>query len=243
MARIRSIKPEAFKSESLSHLDYFTRWTFAGLWTYLDDHGYGRGDVRLIRAEVFPLDDDATVAKVTKALDALHANGSVCRFTVDGRDYIHSPKWTDHQKVSRPTKSKIPQCPEHGEGVSGVVAMVPTVGAMENIADPMENSLGTGNREQGTGKRSATADAERLFDSFWSDYPRKDARAAALKAWVKALKKVDAGTITDGLRKHLPVWAKGDAQFIPFASTWLNGERWADDVEPVKPRDNRPEGW
>lgn len=241
MARIRSIKPEAFKSETMAHLDYFTRWTFAGLWTYLDDHGYGRADARLIRAEVFPLDDDATPAKVQKAVDALLEAGSVCLFTVDGRNYIHAPAWQDHQKVSRPSKSKFPACPEHENGPSGVVAVRPIVDAMKNIAPSMENTLGTGNREQGKGTLSTDVDG--AFIAFWSEYPKKVAKPDAHKAYVKAAKKAEPDVILAGLRKHLPIWAKDELKFVPNPATWLNGERWADVLESTKPRDMRPEGW
>src|SRR5690349_16384617 len=61
MARIRSLKPDAFKSESLSRVPRGTRWTFAGLWTYLDDAGRGKDNARLIWAELYPLDEDVTV--------------------------------------------------------------------------------------------------------------------------------------------------------------------------------------
>lgn len=241
MARIRSIKPEAFKSETLSQLDYFTRWTFAGLWTYLDDFGYGRADARLVRAEVFPLDDDATPAKVNKALDALTAAGSVCRFMVDDREYIHAPAWQDHQKVSRPSKSKFPPCPEHDNGPSGTVSGNPTADAMNPIEDSRGNTVGkgTGNREQGT----SSADADGDFTAFWSEYPKKVAKPDAQRAWVKAARKAELDVIMAGLRRHLPTWAKSEIKFVPNAATWLNGERWNDVLEQPTRRDNRPEGW
>ena len=44
MPRIRTIKPDAFLSESLSTVPRGTRWTFAGLWTYADDKGRARDD-------------------------------------------------------------------------------------------------------------------------------------------------------------------------------------------------------
>lgn len=247
MARIRSIKPEAFTSETLSQLDYFTRWTFAGLWTYLDDHGYGRGDARLIRSALFPLDDDATVGKVGKAVTALEEAECLCRFEVDGREYVHAPKWSEHQKVNRPTKSKYPPCPAHENGPSGRVLSGHdglTEGSVSHHGAVTDGSLGEGNREQGSGK-SSSADADGAFTEFWSIYPRKVSKPDAQRAWAKAIKRADPELIIAGLRRHLPIWVSAEVQFIPHAATWLNGERWGDEVartddddEPAYRRNN-----
>ena len=236
MARIRSIKPDAFTSESLTRLDYFTRWTFAGLWTYFDDEGYGRGDSRLIRAALFPLDDDVTARKVEKALDALVEEDCVCRYEVDGRQFLHAPKWGDHQKVNRPTKTKFPRCPEHDTGTSGVVVRI-----HDGLTESSVSHHGalTGGKEQGTGNRERSSpDGEGAFTEFWRTYPRKVSKADAERAYEKAARKADPAVILAGLKAHLPTWEKGELKFIPHAATWLNGERWADEVEA--PNDEDP---
>ena len=69
MPRIRTIKPDAFKSDSLSSVPRGTRWTFAGLWTYADDEGRARDNARLIHAELYPLDEEVTVEDVESDLD------------------------------------------------------------------------------------------------------------------------------------------------------------------------------
>ncbi len=68
------------------------------------------------------------------------------------------------------------------------------------------------------------------FDIFWSRYPRKVARAVAMKAYAKAVQKVDPQVILDGLEnycQHLP----SENQYILHASTFLNQERWTDEYE------------
>ncbi len=76
------------------------------------------------------------------------------------------------------------------------------------------------------------------FAYFWSIYPRKANRKAAEKVWKS--KKLDNiyQRVADDVRmragKHKP-WLEG---FIPHASTYLNGERWEDDIEEVKPGGN-----
>lgn len=120
MPRIRTIKPDAFLSESLSEVPRGTRWTFAGLWTYADDKGRGRDDIRLIKAALYPLDDSVSLEDVTTDLWLLAGIGAVCRYVVDGRNYLHMPNW-HHQKINRPTPAKSPPCPVHEDGVRGHV--------------------------------------------------------------------------------------------------------------------------
>ncbi|MCK9929460.1 hypothetical protein MXD62_20135 [Frankia sp. Mgl5] len=112
MARIRTIKPDAFASDSLSQVPVRARWTFAGIWTYADDDGRCRADARLIKAHVYPLDDDITARDVAADLDALEHVGCIRRYEVAAKLYLHLPGWADHQKISHPTKSKIPAPPE-----------------------------------------------------------------------------------------------------------------------------------
>lgn len=54
--RIRSIKPEFWRSEDIAELSIPTRLLFIGLWSYVDDNGVGRDDDALIMADLFPRD-------------------------------------------------------------------------------------------------------------------------------------------------------------------------------------------
>jgi hypothetical protein len=59
------------------------------------------------------------------------------------------------------------------------------------------------------------------FDEFWKLYPKKIAKADALKAWNKATKLKTA----DELLKLTKAYAEGklpDATFIPYPASWLN---------------------
>lgn len=69
------------------------------------------------------------------------------------------------------------------------------------------------------------------FAAFYDLYPKKVGKGQAAKAHKAALKKADARTILEGLRRHLPVWEHTERQFIPNPATWLNGERWSDEVD------------
>lgn len=71
------------------------------------------------------------------------------------------------------------------------------------------------------------------FEEFWSEYPRKVSKPAALKAWNKLKPDEDLiEQIMSGLEKwrNSDDWARDNGQYIPYPATWLNGRRWEDDV-------------
>lgn len=71
------------------------------------------------------------------------------------------------------------------------------------------------------------------FDRFWKLYPRKVGVGAARNAFEKACKKVDADTIIEAIDRYAKQPNLPDLQFIPHASTWLNQERWNDDLSAI----------
>jgi hypothetical protein len=113
---MRTLKPETFTSETLSLLPVPARWTFAGLWTYVDDDGRGKADPRLIKAAIWPLDDDVTAQDVAEHLDRMEELHLLCRYTHVNRQYLHIVNFAEHQRPNRPVASKLPECtkPTHG---------------------------------------------------------------------------------------------------------------------------------
>ena len=221
MARIRTIKPDAFKSYSLAQVSRGLRWTFAGLWTYADDDGRGRDDIRLIKAELYPLDDEVSLSILSDDLAQLEKVGCICRYEVDGRSYFHVPGW-DHQKISHPTPSKIPPCPGHSPADSG---MIPEGSVKPPEPLRPERKGKEQGKEQGPRKRAATS-PDPHFDEFWAAYPRKTDKGNARKAWAKALKKTKPEVLiaaAAALAATNPDW-----KFTAHPTTWLNGERWED---------------
>jgi len=74
------------------------------------------------------------------------------------------------------------------------------------------------------------------FELFWTAYPRKVGKKDALKSWYKI--KPDGETATKILAAveaygRSPQWTKNNGQFIPHPATFLNQERWNDEIHPV----------
>lgn len=67
------------------------------------------------------------------------------------------------------------------------------------------------------------------FDDFWAAYPRRCGKADARKAWAKAILLADPASIVAAASRMTVEYAGKELRYIPHPSTWLNGERYADD--------------
>jgi hypothetical protein len=114
MARIRTIKPDFFMSPTVASLPHRTRLTFVGLWCYVDDKGRGYDDPRLVKAAVWPLDDEITHEHVEMDLCELAGAGLIERWTaveMNGRTLLRVCSLLEHQRINRPSPSKLPPSP------------------------------------------------------------------------------------------------------------------------------------
>ena len=64
------------------------------------------------------------------------------------------------------------------------------------------------------------------FDSFWSLYPKKVDKGAAVRAFRKAVKNNDVKEIIDGAIRYASDVNLPEKQFIKNPATWLNAEAW-----------------
>lgn len=133
-----------------------------------------------------------------------------------------------------------------GDGPQLAVAMLQHSRGNADAGCCSNASKNTDTRQQTTDDRQQTTEntrslalarpAERLtterFETFWTAYPRHEGRKDALRAFKKinpdhALLAVLLDAVTRW--KLSRQWRDG---FAPHASTWLNGERWTDQVPP-----------
>lgn len=86
------------------------------------------------------------------------------------------------------------------------------------------------------------------FDMFWAVCPRKTAKGNAKTAWLKAVKKNTPAEIIAGMERYAKSVKGTEAQYIAHPASWLNAERWLDELEPQPKRSRLPdynttEGW
>jgi predicted transcriptional regulator len=113
--------------------------------------------------------------------------------------------------------------------------------AVDSVAD--NSSAGHSTMEQPTDIKNTnylekTKDKEKhleVFDEFWKLYPKKVAKADALKAWNKAIKTKTAERLLE-LTKAYAEGKLPDDKYIPYPASWLNKELYESvEVAEAKP--------
>jgi len=83
------------------------------------------------------------------------------------------------------------------------------------------------------------------FNLFWAQYPRKVGKLTAQRSWQK-MPDDHKQKALEAIVEHRKYWtAKGtDWEFIPHASTWLNQERYFDEIV-IEQKEKKKEviGW
>jgi hypothetical protein len=111
--RIRSIKPEYFKHETIFDLEKNSglpfRIAFAGLWCASDREGRFEWRPRILKAEILPYDDGVDFSLI---LDELARAAIICKYEVAGKTYGYIPTFLTHQRPNnKEALSKIPEPP------------------------------------------------------------------------------------------------------------------------------------
>ncbi|MGV8081080.1 MAG: hypothetical protein AB2L22_13630 [Syntrophales bacterium] len=99
-------------------------------------------------------------------------------------------------------------------------------------------------------KPNSLSEPDYSFGLFYSAYPRHEGRKPAEKAWTKVLKKGN-GTIQAIMtaleqQKTHKECLRSSGQFCPewpLPASWLNGERWTDEIPEARPEKGNGSGW
>jgi len=86
-------------------------------------------------------------------------------------------------------------------------------------------------------------DKDSLFEQFWLAYPNKKEKKKAREKYMRIVAKKPGlhPTIMAALeaQKKSPQWTKDGGRYVPHPTTWLNGERWNDEVEVAKSKNDK----
>lgn len=108
MPRIRSLKPEALQHRKVGRLTDREFRVWVGMLTQADDEGRLVADPDQLRLLIFGYWPKVKTADMEAALERLDAFGLIRRYTIGPTQYADFPSWTDHQRINRPNKSKLP---------------------------------------------------------------------------------------------------------------------------------------
>lgn len=98
----------------------------------------------------------------------------------------------------------------------------------------LTNKLNKTKEKKQTKKKSPLADFDSVkhFDEFWKAWPKRgdNKKTTNAKFNIKCKTEEQFAKIMEGLNNHIPKYAATENKFIPSATTWLNQERWNDEV-------------
>jgi hypothetical protein len=102
----------------------------------------------------------------------------------------------------------------------------------KNRTEPPKSPKGDGSNLKVMDGGKTPTPAERRFDRFWTNYPRRTGKQAALKIWQRINpdeELTNAIIAAVDLQKSGRDWKRDGGQYIPNPATWLNQGRWDDD--------------
>ena len=108
MARIRTIKVEFWSDEKIVELCPLARLLFIGLWTFADDDGNLEHSPKQMKMRIFP-GDNVNIQALT---EELCSHKLVSEYEIDGKKYLNIPNFRKHQRINRPSGSKVPGPPK-----------------------------------------------------------------------------------------------------------------------------------
>lgn len=137
-----------------------------------------------------------------------------------------------HAKAERATKANAKRWESKSEQKSDLKSDVKS----EQITE--RNQLPTSKpKNPKTSKPTKTIADTIGFDEFWSAYPRKTAKSEAAKSWLSL--DPDADTVASIMAaltqfKRSDDWSRDGGKFIPYPATWINQQRWQDELSKAE---------
>ena len=210
MARIRTIKPEFFTSADIVELTPLARLFYIALWCESDREGRLNWNLKTLKMRYLPGDD----CDIGALAGELEASKLIKIYTIDDKQYAEIPSFHQHQVINnRESDSIIP--------VFFDVSVTRESGVK---AEGKEGREGKGKERKG--KERPSDDGDDSFAVFWSRFPKKVGKKPAQSAWKRLSKEKRTTALGDCEARYTGI----EKQYIPNPATYLNQERWNDEI-------------
>jgi hypothetical protein len=219
MARIRSIKPEFPQSESMGRVSRDARLAFIQMWTVADDSGRLRGNSRMLASLLFPYDDDAPEL-IDLWIAELVGEGCIVRYKADGQSYIQICNWSSHQKIDKPSLSKIPPFAEPSRVLAEPSETFPV--GEEGKGEERKASEDDTTHDAGASPPAEPKSKKTKAARLPADWMPTDADLAFCKTERQDLAPVD---VAARFRDFWTAKAGADAAKLDWSATWRNWVR------------------
>ena len=202
------------------------RLLFILIWTICDDAGRTRAASRMLASLLYPYDNDAA-SLIDGWLSELESERCIARYQQDGTTYLQVCKWLSHQKIDKPSKSRLPEFDESSRIVANP--------REDSTTDLGSSILDLGSRTVDLLRPPCAAEAtpsDRHFDAFRGAFPKR----SGSQPWGRAKKAISArlaegstwSEILDGVSRYskfLQATGKVGTEFVMQASTFCGPDK------------------
>jgi len=236
MAKGRMLQNRISKSQKLASLSNDTvRLLYTWLLSHLDINGNFYADPVMVNNLVFTRLGHS-VKTISNSLDEMAEKGLIVRYKINGEVYLNYPDFNEKQPALNPARETTPEIPNiTQESILHDASVTPA-----QIKISKDNIYNVKNSVK---KKEHDANLEQSFTEFWNAYPRKVNKKEAKQKWFKA-KLPNLSIILKALaiQKQSESWQKDGGKYIPHPTTWLNQERWNDEItiERIEPNGYQP---
>ncbi|NPD62508.1 hypothetical protein HPP02_10870 [Klebsiella aerogenes] len=151
MARIRTVKPEFWTDEKVVECSIPARLLFIGLFNFANDMGCLERSPKRLKMQIFPAD----ALDCEPLIQELITHGLLTEYSVNDVCYLQIKGFLKHQKINRPSASKIPLPPEFTEAKAGKEEKrAPNQGGLNEDSVNPHGGLTDGKGREGKGKGS-----------------------------------------------------------------------------------------
>lgn len=217
--RIRSTKPEFWRSGRVASVSWDARLVLKGLESYVDDNGVGKHEMALIVGDLFSRDlirePSRTLARVSEAISELNQAGLLWLYDADGTDLLFVAFWDSIQRVDKPQSGRFPRPDGTMDYRESVIR--------ESSTTPRESSrtVLSGTGEQGSREKERerrARDTLTLIPDNWQPNLTHHAKARSLGI-------EDINSAAEAFRNHALSEARQSANWDAAFASWLASPR------------------
>lgn len=208
-------------SEQFGKLSDRAKLLFIGTITLADDDGKLRANPAYLRGQIFPYHEDLSVTDVLQLRNEIEKNGLIQVYSIDEFDYIKHPKWEEYQIIrkdlykgsSLPSRNETVTSPLRKRTLSKVKLSKVKLSKVKQLSPDLKEENNS-------------------FEEFYTLYPKKLAKKEAEKAWDKLSEEKQLKALEDVKVRKVKhsQWIRDGGKYIPYPASYLNGERWEDEI-------------
>ena len=98
-------------------------------------------------------------------------------------------------------------------------------------------------KEKNSLLRKTLSERDELFEQFWNEYPKKQDKRAALRAFKSALKRTNFNELIAGVRRYAHDPNLPEMRYIKNPATWLNADAWENMSLPERSKSKPKTDW